>query len=104
MSPSHLNNIQLLNGEKFDSSREKNKPFQFIINAKHVIAGRYYIQFLINLMMSGWELAVPKVNLANNLLPILQMSLGERAFVTIPPELGFGSIRVGPQEDEIAFI
>ena len=49
-------------GKQFDSSREKKKPFQFKIGAGEVI--------------KGWDVGVMK------------MSLGERAILTIPSDMG----------------
>lgn len=51
-------------GEKFDSSVDRRDPFQFILGAGQVIR--------------GWDLGVA------------QMKLGEKAKLTIPPQLGYG--------------
>jgi FKBP-type peptidyl-prolyl cis-trans isomerase len=52
-------------GAVFDSSYERDEPFFFELGQNQVI--------------KGWEDA------------IVQMTKGERATVTIPPELGYGS-------------
>ncbi len=54
----------LMTGRKFDSSRDRNEPFTFTLNAGQVI--------------KGWDEAVA-------LLP-----LGSQAKVIIPPHLGYG--------------
>ncbi|MDD3471398.1 MAG: FKBP-type peptidyl-prolyl cis-trans isomerase [Syntrophaceae bacterium] len=59
----------LMTGKKFDSSRDRNQPFTFALNAGEVIR--------------GWDEAV-------SLLPI-----GSRAKVTIPPHLGYGPTGAG---------
>jgi len=52
------------NGQKFDSSVDRNEPFSFVLGARQVI--------------SGWDLAVAK------------MHIGDKARLTIPPELAYG--------------
>ncbi|XP_075245352.1 uncharacterized protein LOC142339300 [Convolutriloba macropyga] len=55
----------LTDGKKFDSSRDRGKPFEFKLGVGQVIR--------------GWDEGVP------------QMSLGEKARFTISPEYGYGS-------------
>jgi peptidylprolyl isomerase len=55
---------KLTNGKKFDSSRDRGKPFSFVLGKGQVIR--------------GWDEGVA-------LLPI-----GTRAILTIPPQLGYG--------------
>jgi FKBP-type peptidyl-prolyl cis-trans isomerase len=55
----------LTNGKKFDSSVDRNEPFQFELGAGMVIA--------------GWDLGVA------------QMKVGDKVKLTIPPELGYGA-------------
>jgi len=55
----------LTDGSKFDSSIDRNQPFQFILGQSRVI--------------QGWELGVSG------------MKVGEKRRLTIPPELGYGS-------------
>ena len=57
--------LTLTNGKVIDSSREKGSPFSFTFGLGEVIA--------------GWEEGLSK------------MSLGQRAKLTIPPELGYGA-------------
>ncbi|XP_063716143.1 uncharacterized protein LOC134843793 [Symsagittifera roscoffensis] len=55
----------LTNGKKFDSSRDRGKPFSFTVGVGQVI--------------KGWDEGVP------------QLSLGQKARFTIAPEYGYGS-------------
>ncbi|PWA27434.1 hypothetical protein CCH79_00000186 [Gambusia affinis] len=55
----------LQNGKKFDSSRDRNKPFKFKIGRMEVI--------------KGWEEGVA------------QMSLGQRAKLTCTPDMAYGA-------------
>lgn len=55
----------LQNGKKFDSSRDRNKPFKFIIGRNEVI--------------KGWEEG------------IAQMSLGQRAKITCTADVAYGA-------------
>ena len=52
------------NGQKFDSSVDRNEPFSFVLGAGMVIA--------------GWDLGVA------------QMKIGDKVKLTIPPELAYG--------------
>jgi FKBP-type peptidyl-prolyl cis-trans isomerase FkpA len=52
------------NGEKFDSSVDRNEPFTFVLGAGQVIA--------------GWDLGVAT------------MKVGDKVKLTVPPELGYG--------------
>ncbi|VDP23147.1 unnamed protein product [Schistosoma margrebowiei] len=55
----------LMDGKKFDSSRDRNKPFEFVIGTGKVIR--------------GWDEGV------------IQMSVGERAYLTCTPDYAYGS-------------
>jgi len=59
----------LTNGKKFDSSRDKGRPFVFTIGVGQVI--------------KGWDEGV------------LQMSVGERAKLTCSPDYGYGEKGAG---------
>lgn len=52
------------NGKKFDSSVDRDEPFQFVLGARQVIA--------------GWDLGVA------------QMKVGDKAKLTIPGHLAYG--------------
>jgi FKBP-type peptidyl-prolyl cis-trans isomerase FkpA len=54
----------LTNGNKFDSSVDRNDPFSFVLGAGQVIA--------------GWDLGVAG------------MKVGDKVKLTIPPELAYG--------------
>ncbi|XP_050999498.1 peptidyl-prolyl cis-trans isomerase FKBP1A [Acomys russatus] len=55
----------LEDGKKFDSSRDRNKPFKFMLGKQEVIR--------------GWEEGVA------------QMSVGQRAKLIISPDFGYGA-------------
>jgi len=55
----------LTNGQKFDSSVDRNEPFE-------VAAG-------VGQVIQGWDVA------------LLRMRVGDKVKVTIPPELGYGA-------------
>jgi FKBP-type peptidyl-prolyl cis-trans isomerase FkpA len=59
----------LSNGRQFDSSVERGEPFEFIIGRGQVI--------------EGWDQGVG------------QMRVGEKARLTIPPQLGYGEHGAG---------
>ncbi|MCC5815007.1 MAG: FKBP-type peptidyl-prolyl cis-trans isomerase [Leptospira sp.] len=60
---------KLKNGAKFDSSRDRGKPFTFVLGENQVI--------------QGWEKG------------ILKMREGGRRKLVIPPEMGYGDRAVG---------
>ena len=56
---------RLTDGTKFDSSVDRNEPFEFVLGQGQVIG--------------GWDQGLAK------------MQVGEKARLTIPPELGYGA-------------
>ena len=59
----------LTNGTKFDSSKDRGRPFEFVLGAGQVI--------------KGWDQGVAG------------MKIGGKRKLTIPPELGYGAQNVG---------
>ena len=59
----------LTNGQKFDSSKDRNEPFEFVLGRGQVI--------------KGWDEGVA------------QMKIGDKVRLTIPPELGYGARGAG---------
>lgn len=55
----------LANGTKFDSSVDRNEPFEFVLGVGQVI--------------QGWDVGVA------------QMKVGQKVKLTIPPEMGYGA-------------
>lgn len=60
----------LLDGTKFDSSVDRDRPFEFPLGKGRVI--------------KGWDEGIPK------------LKVGQKAFLFIPPDLGYGSRGTGP--------
>jgi len=65
----HYTGTLASNGKKFDSSRDRGKPFEFIIGAGQVIR--------------GWDEG------------FAQMSIGQQAKLTISPDYAYGTQDVG---------
>ncbi|TGL40298.1 FKBP-type peptidyl-prolyl cis-trans isomerase [Leptospira perdikensis] len=70
---------KLTNGTKFDSSRDRNRPFEFNLGAGEVV--------------KGWDKGVKG------------MRVGGKRKLIIPPELGYGSKKVGniPPDSTLIF-
>eukprot|EP00455_Lapot_gusevi_P047957 TRINITY_DN6573_c0_g3_i1.p1 TRINITY_DN6573_c0_g3~~TRINITY_DN6573_c0_g3_i1.p1 ORF type:complete len:138 (+),score=11.87 TRINITY_DN6573_c0_g3_i1:43-456(+) len=65
----HYTGRLISNGQKFDSSRDRGSPFQFVTGIGHVI--------------KGFEEGIS------------QMSLGEKAVLKFPSSMGYGSRGIG---------
>ena len=61
----------LITGEKFDSSRDRNQPFQFTVGISQVIR--------------GWDEG------------IMQLKKGQKATIICPPEYGYGDYGAPPR-------
>ena len=72
------------NGEKFDSSRDRNRPFEFTSPSPCTPFSGLLTNFLLHSIVGkgqviqGWEQG------------LLDMCVSERRKLTIPPELGYG--------------
>jgi FK506-binding protein 1 len=76
----HYTGTLAADGSQFDSSRDRGEPFQFTIGVGHVI--------------KGWDEGV------------IQMSLGQRANLHIPSDMGYGSTGAGsaiPPDADLVF-
>ncbi|VDP84668.1 unnamed protein product [Echinostoma caproni] len=71
----------LTSGKKFDSSRDRNKPFEFKIGCGQVITRLFPL--IISQVIKGWDEGV------------MRMSVGERSRLTCSPDYAYGSQNVG---------
>ena len=74
----------LVDGNRFDSSRDRGKPLKFKLGADQVIPGTRYIINLHNILI------ILDSKLIGLDLGVAQLSIGERAKMFVPAALAYG--------------
>lgn len=83
----------LTDGTKFDSSFDRNQPISFVVGTGRVIKGLVY---LIYRLVTAFNKCYILTACARWDQGLLDMCIGEKRTLTIPPSLGYGNRATGP--------
>lgn len=94
----HYTGTLASDGSKFDSSRDRNRPFDFTIGKGQVIkVSSSYTVDLFSILDGALTLCLRDIHIQQGWEQgLLDMCIGEQRKLTIPPELGYGNRGVGP--------
>ena len=86
----HYTGTLAADGKKFDSSRDRNRPFDFTLGAGQVIKGWDQVIIIIFRQLKVMTFCRPLL-----FQGLLNMCIGEQRKLTIPPNLGYGDRGAG---------
>ena len=86
----HYTGTLAADGKKFDSSRDRNRPFDFTLGAGQVIKGWDQVFIIIVCQLNLMTFCRPLL-----FQGLLNMCIGEQRKLTIPPNLGYGDRGAG---------